>query len=66
MGKKRTIEEDLGLLKKKVAEGRAKSENAEGDESLRSLHKHLKRAQRKVRSKAARVAQAAGKKKAAA
>jgi len=66
MGKKRTIEEDLGVLKKKVSEGRAKSENTEGYESLRSLHKHLKRAQRKVRSKAARVAQAAGKKKAAA
>ncbi len=66
MGKKRTTEEDLGALKKKVTEGRAKSENAEGDETLRSLHKHLKRAQRKVRAKAARISQAAGKKKAAA
>lgn len=66
MGKKRTVAEDLETLKKKVTEGRAKSENAEGDESLRSLHKHLKRAQRKVSSQAARIAQAAGKKKTAA
>ncbi|MDA0737470.1 MAG: hypothetical protein O2999_02995 [Nitrospirae bacterium] len=66
MGKKRTVAEDLETLKKKVTEGRAKSENAEGDESLRNLHKHLKRAQRKVSSQAARIAQAAGKKKAAA
>ncbi|MDT7043660.1 hypothetical protein [Candidatus Nitronereus thalassa] len=66
MGKKRTMEEDLGVLKKKVAEGRGKSQNPEGNDSLRSLRKHLKRTQRKVRSRAARIAQAAGKKKAAA
>ncbi len=66
MSTKQTMEEDLKTLKKKVAEGRAKKENAEGAKSLRSLHKHLKRAQRKVRSKAARIAKAAGKKKAAA
>jgi len=66
MGKKRTMEEDLAGLKKKVAEGRAKSENAEGDEKLRSLRKHLKRTQRKLRLRVSRVAQAAGKKKTAA
>ena len=66
MGKKRSIEDDLGTLKKKVIEGRAKSDNAEGDEGLRKLRKRLKRTQRKVRSRAARIAQAAGKKKAAA
>jgi hypothetical protein len=65
MGKKRTREEDLGILKKKVAEGQAKGESP-GNDSLRTLHKHLKRTQRKVRSRAARIAQAAGKKKLAA
>ena len=63
MGKKRSTEEDLGTLMKKVTEGRAKSENVEGDEGLRKLRKRLKRAQRKIRSRSARLAQAAGKKK---
>ena len=64
MAKKRTMEEDLGVLKKKVTEGRTKSENPEGDRALRQLRRYLKRTQRKVRSRAARIAQAAGKKKA--
>ena len=66
MAKKRSMEDDLGALKKKVAEGCAKSENAEGDKGLRSLHKRLKRVQRKISSRAARIAQAAGKKNASA
>ena len=63
MAKKRTMEEDLGTLKKKVTEGRSKSANLEGDAGLRRLRRHLKRTQRKVRARAARIAQAAGKKK---
>lgn len=66
MGKKKSLEDDLTGLKKKVTEGRAKSENSEGDEGLRRLRRRLKRAQRKVRSRAARIAQAAGKKKSSA
>ena len=64
MAKKRTMEEDLGALKKKIAEGRTKIENPEGDAGLRRIRRHLKRTQRKVRARAARIAQAAGKKKA--
>jgi hypothetical protein len=64
MGKKRSVEDDLGALKKKVGEGCAKGEKAEGDAVLRSLRKRLKRVQRKISSRAARIAQAAGKKKA--
>lgn len=66
MSKKRTLEEDVGTLKKKVTEGRKASANAEGDESLRKLRKRLKRIQRKIRAHAARLAQASGKKKASA
>jgi len=64
MTKKRTMEEDLGALKKKVTEGRSKSANPEGDAGLRRLRRHLKRTQRKVQARAARIVQAAGKKKA--
>ena len=64
MAKKRTMEEDLGTLKIKVTEGQAKTENPEGDAGLRRLRRHLKRIQRKVRARVARIAQAAGKKKA--
>ena len=63
MAKKRTMEEDLGTLKKKVMEGRSKSANPESDAGLRRLRRYLKRTQRKVRARAARIAQAAGKKK---
>ncbi len=64
MGKKRSLADDLGVLKKKVTEGCAKSEKTEGDAVLRGLRKRLKRVQRKISSRAARIAQAAGKKKA--
>ena len=64
MAKKRTMEDDLGALKKKVTEGRAKTENPAGDAGLRRLRRHLKRTQRKVCVRVARIAQAAGKKKA--
>ncbi len=64
MGKKRSLADDLGALKKKVTEGCAKSEKTEGDAVLRGLRKRLKRVQRKISSRAARIEQAAGKKKA--
>jgi len=64
MAKKRTMEEDLVALKRKVVEGRTRIENKEGDSGLRRLRRHLKRAQRKVQARVARIAQAAGKKKA--
>ncbi len=49
MAKRRTIEEDVTALKTKVKEGRAKSENPEGNADMRALRKRLKRAQRKIR-----------------
>ncbi len=64
MGKKRLLKDAVGTLKKKVTEGCAKSEKTEGDAVLRGLRKRLKRVQRKISSRAARIAQAAGKKKA--
>ena len=63
MGKKRVLADDLGALKKKVTEGCAKSEKTEGDAGLRRLRKRLKRVQRKISVRVARIAQAAGKKK---
>ena len=63
MVKRRSLEGDVAILKKKVTESRSKSENVKSDKGVRMLHKHLKRAQRKIRSRAARIAQAAGKKK---
>lgn len=61
MGNKRTLEEDKGVLEKKVKERRAASQNPEGEKDLRQLRKRLKRVQRKIRSKAARIAKAQGK-----
>ncbi len=49
MGKKRTAEVDERQLKKKVGEKLAAVENPEGDPTLRSLRKRLKRVQRKRR-----------------
>lgn len=62
MANKRTREEDKTALEQKVKEKRAGSENPEGDEAVRRLRKRLKRVQRKIRDKAARIAKAAGKK----
>lgn len=61
--KKRSLADDVGALKKKVTEGCAKSEKTEGDAGLRRLRKRLKRVQRKISVRVARIAQAAGKKK---
>ena len=61
--KKDPLETDIKRLKEKVGARKAKTENAEGDASLRVLHKRLKRAQRKKRALASRLARAKGKKK---
>lgn len=64
MAKKKTpLETDIQRLKEKVGARKAKTENAEGDASLRALHKRLKRVQRKKRVLASRLARAQGKKK---
>ena len=62
MAVKRTREEEKVALEKKVRE-KARGEHPvkpEEVESLRRLHKRLKRVQRKIRGKAARIARAAG------
>jgi predicted nucleic acid-binding Zn-ribbon protein len=61
--KKNPLETDITRLKEKVGARKAKTENAEGDASLRALHKRLKRVQRKKRALASRLARAQGKKK---
>lgn len=62
MANTRTHEEDKAVLEKKVKERRAGGENPEGDKDVRQLRKRLKRVQRKIRSRAARIARAVGKK----
>lgn len=65
MAKKKTasIETDITRLKGKVSARKAATENAEGDASLRALHKRLKRVQRKKRLMVSRLVRAQGKKK---
>ena len=58
MAKSRSLDEDKQILKKKVQERRTASENPEGDEAIRALHKRLKRAQRKLSSLKKREQQA--------
>ena len=60
--KKSPKEADIAQLKTKVSERTKASEKRDGDPALRSLHKHLKRAQRKQRALALRKAHASGKK----
>jgi predicted nucleic acid-binding Zn-ribbon protein len=57
------FEADIKRLREKVVARKAKTENAEGDASLRALHKRLKRVQRKKRALALRLVHAQGKKK---
>jgi predicted nucleic acid-binding Zn-ribbon protein len=57
------LEADIKRLREKVVARKAKTENAEGDASLRALHKRLKRVQRKKRALALRLVHAQGKKK---
>lgn len=63
MGKKKSVGEgDITRLKSKIAERVTATEKALGDTALRSLRKRLKRAQRKRRALAVRLAHARGKK----
>jgi hypothetical protein len=64
MAKKTPLETDMARLQKKVAEQRTAAESTEGNPKLRSLHKRLKRAQRKKRRLTARKRHAMGKKNA--
>ncbi len=68
MTRKRTSEEDRIALAKHVREKAAEEHSAgsEGAGVVRRLRKRLKRVQRKIRGKAARIAMAAGKKSKAA
>lgn len=50
MAKSRSLDEDKQILQKKVQERRTASENPEGDDGIRALHKRLKRVQRKLSS----------------
>ena len=61
MAKKRPLEADMARLQKKVAEQRTAAESIIGNPKLRSLHKRLKRAQRKKRKLATRKRHAMGK-----
>ena len=61
MAKKTPLETDMARLQKKVAEQRTAAESTKGNPKLRSLHKRLKRAQRKKRSLATRKRHAMGK-----
>jgi hypothetical protein len=64
MGKKKSpVDADLTRLKEKVAERKKIATKANGDPAMRSLHKRLKRVQRKKRALAIRLAHAKGKKK---
>ena len=49
MAKRRSLQDDTVALKTKVKESSAKSENPEGNRTIRSLRKRLKRTQRKIR-----------------
>ena len=60
--KKSTAEADIARLKTKVSERRKASEKTDNDSGLRSLHKNLKRAQRKQRALVLRKSQGSRKK----
>jgi hypothetical protein len=62
MADKTPVNPDEARLKKKVSEKRAAAKNPEGDASLRSLHKRLKRVQRKRRKQVIRLRHAMGNK----
>ncbi|TLY16547.1 MAG: hypothetical protein E6K69_03945 [Nitrospirae bacterium] len=61
MTKQTMLEPDEAKLKKKVRGKLAATDNPEADAALRSLHKRLKRAQRKRRRLALRKRHAMGK-----
>ena len=61
MAKKTPLETDMARLQKKISEQRTTAESPKGNPKLRSLHKRLKRAQRKKRRLATRKRHAMGK-----
>jgi hypothetical protein len=61
MAKRTPLETDMARLQKKIAEQRSAPESTEGNPKLRSLHKRLKRVQRKKRRLATRKRHAMGK-----
>ncbi|HKN86903.1 MAG TPA: hypothetical protein VJV04_08600 [Nitrospiraceae bacterium] len=62
MAKKTPLETDMARLQKKVTERRTAAKSPEDNSKLRSLHKRLKRAQRKKRRLITRKQHAMGKK----
>lgn len=62
MSKSRSLDEDKTALQKKVKEQIAKSKNSENDRDLKTLRKRLKRVQRKLNARVARITRARGKK----
>ena len=62
MAKRRSLQEDATTLKTKVRKSLTNSDNPEGDSTIRSLRKRLRRAQRKVRTAKRREDQRTSKK----
>ncbi|NKB81026.1 MAG: hypothetical protein GKS05_03855 [Nitrospirales bacterium] len=63
MSQSQSLENDKSILKKKIQETQGTSKGSlEAQKKVRSLRKYVKRIQRKVRARAARIAQASGKK----
>ncbi|MDR4460931.1 MAG: hypothetical protein MRJ67_10520 [Nitrospirales bacterium] len=50
MAKRRSLQEDATTLKTKVKNSLAENDNPEGDSTIRSLRKRLRRVQRKIRT----------------
>ena len=61
MAKRRSLEEDVDALKKKVKDATAQSEDLKGKVAGRSLKKRLKRVQRKIQVAKKREADRAAK-----
>ncbi len=51
MAKRRSLQEDAAALLKKVKAVTTAAEHSEGSSPVRALKKHLKRVQRKIRSR---------------
>jgi len=62
MAKRRSLQEDATTLKTKVRKSLTNSDNPEGDSTIRSLRKRLRRVQRKVRTAKRREEQRKSKK----
>jgi hypothetical protein len=62
MAKRRSLQEDATTLKTKVRKSLTNSDNPEGDSTIRSLRKRLRRIQRKVRTAKRREEQRKSKK----